>query len=95
MNRRLRPTKSPYQIKKEQVNFLMEDIRKKLEKCRKVIEIKDKQLADTKKAIKGAKNSNDSLVKENKQLKEYVINIKQRFKQYQQQQQEQEFLQEK
>ena len=31
-------------------------------------------------------NNNDSLLKENKQLKEYIINIKQWFKQYQQQQ---------
>ena len=95
MNRRLRSTKSLYQIKEEQVNFLMEEKKKKLEKYRKVTEIRDKKLADAKKVLKGAKNSHDSLVKENKQLKEYVINVKQRFKQYQQQQQEQKFLQEK
>ena len=41
---------------------------------------------------KGAKSSYDLLVKENIQLKEYIINIKQRLKQYQQQQ---EFLQDK
>ena len=34
------------------------------------------------------------LLKENKQLKEYLVNLKQKFKQYQQQQQ-QEFLQER
>ena len=44
---------------------------------------------------KGAKSSYDLLVKENIQLKEYIINIKQRLKQYQQQQQQQEFLQDK
>ena len=48
-----------------------------------------------KKILKGAKNSYDLSVKENKQLKEYIMNIKQKCKQYQQQQQQQEFLQEK
>ena len=47
-----------------------------------------------KKQLKGTKNSYDSLLKENKQLREYIINIKQRFKQCQQQQQ-QEFLQDR
>ena len=47
-----------------------------------------------KKYLKEQKNSYDSLLKENKQLKEYIVNIKQRFKQYQQQQQ-QEFLQDR
>ena len=28
MNRKLRPTKSPYQLKDEQVNFLLEDMEK-------------------------------------------------------------------
>ena len=30
MNRKLRPVKSPYQIKNEQVNFLLENIEKKI-----------------------------------------------------------------
>ena len=47
-----------------------------------------------KKYLREQKNSYDSLLKENKQLKEYIVNIKQRFKQYQQQQQ-QEFLQDR
>ena len=53
--------------------------------------MRNNQLAEAKKVLKGAKSSYDSLAKENKQLKEYIINIKQRFKQYQQQQQRQEF----
>ena len=84
MNRKLRPTKSTYQIKEKQVNFLQEDIEKNLEEYKKAIELRDKQLAKAKKILKGAKNSYDSLLKENKQLKEYMVNIKQRFKQYQQ-----------
>ena len=35
MNRKLRPTKSTYQIKKEQVNFLLEDSEKNLEEYKK------------------------------------------------------------
>ena len=39
MNRKLRPTKSTYQIKEEQVNFLLEDIEKNLEEYKKAIEL--------------------------------------------------------
>ena len=95
MNRKLRPTKSIYQIKEEQVNFLLKDIKKNLEEYKKAFKIRDKQLADTKKILKSAKTSYDSLIKENKQLKEYIVNIKQRFNQYHQQQEEQNFLREK
>ena len=35
MNRKLRPTKSPYQLKDKQVNFLLEDIEKNLEEYKK------------------------------------------------------------
>ena len=94
MNRKLRPTKSPYQIKEEQVNFLLEDIEKSLEEYKKAVELRDNQLAEAKKILKGAKKSYDLLVKENKQLKEYILNIKQKFEQCQQQQQQQQkFLQ--
>ena len=50
MNRKLRPTKSPYQIKEEQVNFLLEDINKNLEEYRKAVELRDNQLAEAKKS---------------------------------------------
>ena len=92
MNRKLRPIKSIYQIKEEQVNFLVEDIEKNLEEYRKAIELRDKQLGEAKKILKGAKNSYDLLLKENKLLQEYIVNIKHRFKQYQQQQQQQQEL---
>ena len=55
INKKLRPVKSPYQIKNEQVNFLLEHIEKKLEEYRKIIEIKDKQLAETQKYYKEQK----------------------------------------
>ena len=41
MNRKLRPTKSTYQVKEEQVNFLLEDIKKNLEEYKKAIALKD------------------------------------------------------
>ena len=49
MKRKLRPRKSPYQPKDEQVNFLPEHIEKNLEGCKKIVETKDKQLAEVKK----------------------------------------------
>ena len=50
MNRKLRPTKSPYQIKEEQVNFLLEDIEKNLEEYKTAVELRDNQLAEAKKS---------------------------------------------
>ena len=55
MNRKLRPTKSSYQIKEEQINFLLEDVEKSLEEYKKAIKLKDKQLAEAKKVLQGAK----------------------------------------
>ena len=55
MNRKLRPTKSSYQIKEEQINFLLEDVEKSLEKYKKAIELKDKQLTEAQKVLQGAK----------------------------------------
>ena len=52
INRKLRPTKSLYQLKDEQVNFLLEDIEKKLEEYKKIVEKKDKQLTEAKKGGK-------------------------------------------
>ena len=69
MNKRSRPLKSSYQIKEEQVNFLLEYIERDLVEYKKAIEIRDKQLADAKKILKNAKTSYNSLVRENKQLK--------------------------
>ena len=51
MNRKLRPAKSPYQRKEEQVSFLLEDIEKYIKNIKKIIEKKDKKLAETKKIL--------------------------------------------
>ena len=55
MKTKLRPTKSTQQIKKEQINFLLEDVEKNLEEYKKAIEIKDKQLSGIKKYSKEPK----------------------------------------
>ena len=54
-SRRIRSTKTSQQIKEEQVNFLLEDVEKKLEECKKALELKDKQLSDIKKILQSAK----------------------------------------
>ena len=41
MNRKLRPTRSTQQMKGKQINFLLEDVEKNLEECKKAIELKD------------------------------------------------------
>ena len=90
MNRKLRSAKSPQQIKDEQVNFLLENIEKHLEEHRKIVETKDKQLVEIKKILQGAKNSYQSLAKENKQVKQYIIKIRQQQQQQPQKEQEQQ-----
>ena len=76
MNRKLRSTKSAQQIKDEQIGFLLEDIEQDIEEYKKIIETRNKQLADIKKILQRAKNSYQELTKENKQLKQYIANIK-------------------
>ena len=75
MNGKLKPTKSLYQLKDEQVNFLLEDIEKNLEQYKKIVETKDKEQKQ-KEILQGAKNSYETLTNENKQLKEYIVKIK-------------------
>ena len=77
MNRKLRLTKSLYQINEEQISFLLEDIEKNIEEYKKIIEAKDRQLLETKKNLQAAERSYQKLTKGNKQLKEYIALIKQ------------------
>ena len=55
MNTKLRPTKSTYQIREEQANFLLEDIEKILKEYKKAIELRDNQLAEAKKYLQEQK----------------------------------------
>ena len=67
MIRSRRPVKSTEQLKEEQINYLLEDIERKL---------RDNQIAVAKKYFRELKKSCDSVVQENQQLKEYIKNIK-------------------
>ena len=67
MIRSRRPVKSTEQLKEEQINYLLEDIERKL---------RDNQIAVAKKYFRELKKSCNSVVQENQQLKEYIKNIK-------------------
>ena len=89
MNRYKKQNRTTQQIKEEQINFLLEDVEKNLEEYKRALELKEKQLSDAKKILVSAKNSYDKTAVENKELKAYIQNIKQRFQNCQQQQQTQ------
>ena len=89
MSKRGRQNKTSQQINEEQINFLLEDVKKNLDEYKRALELKEKQLSDTKKILISAKESYNKTVAENKELKTYIENIKQRFSQYQQWQQSQ------
>ena len=73
MSKRVRANRTAQQIKEEQINFLLEDVEKNLEEYKKALDLKEY----------------DKTVAENKELKIYIGNIKQRYAQYQQQRQAQ------
>ena len=91
MNRKLRLTRSIQKIKEKQINFLLEEVEKNLEEYKKALQIKDKQSSNIKKILQGAKKSYDTVVNENTEFKNFFENIKQRYQQYQKQQQEKYF----
>ena len=92
MNRKLRPKRLTQQVKEEQISFLLKDVEKNWEKYKRVTKLKDKQLSDDKKILQGAKENYDSVVNKNTELKKYIENFKQRYQQYQKQQQEEYFF---
>ena len=55
MIRSHKPIKFTQQIKEEHINFLLEDIEKNLEEYKKVIALRDNQIAETKEILQGAK----------------------------------------
>ena len=89
MSKRSQLGKTIQQIKEEQINFLLEDVEKHLEEYKRALELKEKQLSDVKNILISAKKCYDKTVAENKELKMYIENTKQRSSQYQQQQQAQ------
>ena len=89
ISRRVRQNKTSQQIQEEQINFLSEDVEKNLDGYKKALELNGIQLSDVKKILIMAKQSYNKVVSENKELKKYFENIKQRYNQYLQQQQPQ------
>ena len=63
MSKRVRANRTAQQIKEEQINFLLEDVEKNLEEYKKALDLKEY----------------DKTVAENKELKIYIGNIKQRY----------------
>ena len=55
MIRSHKPIKFTQQIKEEHINFSFEDIEKNLEEYKKVIALRDNQIAETKEILQGAK----------------------------------------
>ena len=88
MNRKLRPSRSTQQVKEEKISFLLEEVKKNLEKHKRASKLKYKQLSDNKKILQGPKENYDSVVNKNTELKKYIENIKQRYQQYQKWQQQ-------
>ena len=73
MSRKFRPTKSVQQIKDEQIALMVGEIENDMEKFKIALNDKDKQLIDLGKLLKAAINEYQKVVKENKQLREYII----------------------
>ena len=73
MNRKLTPIKSAQQIKDEQIVLMLGEIENNIEKFKIALNEKDKQLVDLGKLLKTAKNKYQKVVKENKQLRKYII----------------------
>ena len=65
---------------------MLEEIEQDIEQFKKMIDSKNKQMVDLKNILKSGKKSYQEVTKENKELKQYLTNIKQQ--QYQQQQQQ-------
>ena len=57
---------------------MLEDVEKNLEEYKTALKSREKQLSYAKKFLVSAKNSYDRTVAENKELKPYIQNIKQR-----------------
>ena len=75
--------RSRQQVKDKQINYLLADVEKNLEKCKIALELKEKQISDARKILPSAKQSYDKTVAENRELKAYIENLKQHIRQQQ------------
>ena len=78
MNRRSK-NKAAQQVKDKQINFILEDVEKKLEEYKKSLELRDKQISDAKKKLLSAKKSYDKIVAKNKELRAYIETLRDKF----------------
>ena len=69
--------RSRQQVKDDQINYLLADDEKNLEEYKIALELKEKQISDSKKILLSAKQSYDKTVAENRELKAYIENLKQ------------------
>ena len=78
----LKDFRNTQQIKDKHINFLLADVEKNLEQYRIALEEK-KKLLEAKKIIISAKKSLDKTIAENKNLKAYIISLKEHFERQQ------------
>ena len=79
----LKGFRSRQQIKDDQINYLLGNLEKNLEEYKFALEAKEKQLSDARKILLSAKQSYDTVVKENSDLKAYIEKLRQHFQQQQ------------
>ena len=77
----LKGFRSRQQIKDDQINYLLGNLEKNLEEYKFALEAKEKQLSDARKILLSAKQSYDTVVKENNDLKAYIEKLRQHFQQ--------------
>ena len=73
MNKRKRLTKTKEQLRNKQVALVLGDLEKDIENFRLTTEKEDDQLNNYLKLLKVAKIEYQKLYKENKQLKDYIL----------------------
>ena len=73
MNKRKRLTKTKEQLRNKQVALVLGDLEKDIENFRLTTEKEDDQLNNYSKLLKVAKIEYQKLYKENKQLKDYIL----------------------
>ena len=74
----IKDLRSRQQIKDEQINYLLADVEKNLEEYKIALDTKEKQLSDAKKILISAKQSYDKIVAENRNLKAYIENLREK-----------------
>ena len=72
----LREIRNKQQIKDDQINYLLADVEKNLEEYRNSLEQKERQLFEARKTLISAKQIYNNTVAENKDLKAYIVSLK-------------------